>query len=360
MKSKRVIDTTTEGILASVADLVQRVKQFEDHVGGPQVQDQARVLEMMEDLSSTMDAMENSSGGGLQQGGGQSRSYLPEQSTIPRAYDGNLEEWKAWRDDFADFFDTKNVGMAQLLADIAKKKDVPVNMSTLAKWAGVLGTKVTGDHVQVWRAKKGLTTGVARTVLMSVGAEDGFEAWRRLHMQLEPKLVIRQGQVLADFAAMVSRPAKSIAETRELLTELERRMKMVRDLTEQDISDMHARSVLIGILDHQTRQHTAYRQTDPFEQFKNPVLEFVNAAGSSQGELKKSDPMQVGIVEEGTTNAGSGAEGSSDSGMGVEKENVWEVTGFTQCYNCGGKGHFARECLSQKAKGKGIFLANDP
>ena len=83
--------------------------------------------------------------------------------------------------------------MAQLLADIAKKRDVPVDGSTLAKWAGVLGTEVTGDHVQVWRAC--------------------------------------QGQVLADFAAMVSRPAKSIAETRELLTELERRMKMVRDLT---------------------------------------------------------------------------------------------------------------------------------
>ena len=192
---KRVIDNTTEGILASVADMAQRVKQLEDHVGVPQVQDQARVLEMMKGMSSRMDAMENSSGEGLQQGGGQSRGYLPDKSTIPRAYDGNLEEWRAWRDDSADFLDTKNVGMAQLLADIAKKKDIPVDSSTLAKCAGVLGTKVTGDHVQVWRALKGLTTGVARTVIMSVGAEDGFEAWRRLHMQFEPKLVIRQGQV---------------------------------------------------------------------------------------------------------------------------------------------------------------------
>ena len=75
---KRVIENTTEGILASVADFAQRVKQLEDHVGGPQVQDQARVLEMMKGLSSRMDAMESTSGGGLQQGGGQSRGYLPE------------------------------------------------------------------------------------------------------------------------------------------------------------------------------------------------------------------------------------------------------------------------------------------
>ena len=76
---KRVLDNTTEGILASVADLAQRVKQLEDHVGGPQEQDQVRVLEMMKGLSSRMDAMENSSGGALQQGGGQSRDYLPEE-----------------------------------------------------------------------------------------------------------------------------------------------------------------------------------------------------------------------------------------------------------------------------------------
>ena len=168
--------------------------------------------------------------------------------------------------------------MAQLLADITKKRDVTVDSSTL----GVLGTKVTGDHVEVWRALQGLTTTeVARTVIMSVGAEDGFKAWRRLHMQFEPKVAIHQRQVLADFAAMVSRPAKSIADTSELLTELKSRMKMVRDL--QGISDMHARSVLIGILDPQTRQHFAYKQAEPFEQFKNSVLEFANVAGSSQG-----------------------------------------------------------------------------
>ena len=41
--------------------MAQRVKQLEDHVGGPQVQDQARVLEMMKGLSSGMDAVENRS-----------------------------------------------------------------------------------------------------------------------------------------------------------------------------------------------------------------------------------------------------------------------------------------------------------
>ena len=105
---------------------------------------------------------------------------------------------------------------------------------------------MTKDQVAVWRALKGLTGGMAKTIVMSVVSEDGFEAWRRLHLQYKPQLVTRQGQVLADFAAMVKKPARSIGETRELLTEMERRMKMVRDLTDQGVSDMHVRSVLVA------------------------------------------------------------------------------------------------------------------
>ena len=73
-----------------------------------------------------------------------------------------------------------------------------------------------GAHLNV------LTSGVARTVVLSVGAEDGFKAWRKLHLHFEPELVIRQGQVLGYFVAMVSRPAKSIQETHELITKMDR------------------------------------------------------------------------------------------------------------------------------------------
>ena len=45
---------------------------------------------------------------------------------------------------------------------------------------------------------------------------------------------------------------------------------------------MHARSVLIGIFDPMTRQHTANKLSESFEVFKTAVLEFTNAAGMSQ------------------------------------------------------------------------------
>ena len=94
--------------------------------------------------------------------------------------------------------------MYLFLEEIAKSRDELLGDSFIQKRSG-FGARVTKDQVAVWRALKGLTGGMTKTIVMSAGAEDGFEAWRRL------------------------------------LTEMERRMKMVRDLTDQGVSDMHAR-----------------------------------------------------------------------------------------------------------------------
>ena len=203
---------------------------------------------------------------------------------------------------------------------------------------------------------------MATTIVMLVGSEDGFEAWRRLHLQYNPKLVTRQGQVLADFAVMVIKPARSIGETWELLTEMERRMKILRDLTDQGVSDMHVRSVLVGILDPMTRQHTAsaHKQSESFEVFKTAVLEFTNAAGMSQKDVSKPDPMHVGGVASSIQCAGSaqdsGCLGSEAcaAGSDLERENMWAVGANFVYHNCGRKGHFVRDCPSE-GLGTGSF-----
>ena len=77
---------------------------------------------------------------------------------------------------------------------------------------------------------------------MSIKEEDGFRAWQRLKQRLEPG---------------VTRPAKSPGETTAQLTEMDRKMKLVEDVTGEEVSEMQAWSVLVGNLDLVTRQHTA-------------------------------------------------------------------------------------------------------
>ena len=52
---------------------------------------------------------------------------------------------------------------------------------------------------------------------------------------------------------MVARPAKSPGEIIALLTEMGRKMKLVEDVTGEEVSEMRARSALVGMLDPVTR-----------------------------------------------------------------------------------------------------------
>ena len=99
---------------------------------------------------------------------------MPEKSMVPNIFNGEVDGWRIWRDDVSDFLDTRNSGMQRLLEEISQHKGLPVQ-EVLRKMAS-LGVKVLSDSVQVWRALKGLTSGVARVVVQSVEGENGFEA----------------------------------------------------------------------------------------------------------------------------------------------------------------------------------------
>lgn len=237
-------------------------------------------------------------------------------------------------------FDSINLGMREFLKEVETKTE-DLTEEWIQEKEGRYGTKVVSDRVQVWRALKSLTTGEARKAIMSIKTEDGFKALQKLHMHLGPSLASRQGMVLAELSGMVAKLAKTPGETRSLLMELERRVKVAEDVTVESISDMHSKSILVGILDPVTRQHTAmHRGTRAsYDQLKRVVLEFVN------NMARVDDAMQVGMIGE-TAEAGDETQGED-----LEHFFVGAVGKGQQCFNCQGFGHLARECPS-KGKGK--------
>ena len=66
-------------------------------------------------------------------------------------------------------------------------------------------------------------------------------------------------------------------------------------MTGEELSEMHARSVLVGILDPVTRQHIAMNHSKSYEALTTIVQEF--ASNSTTGQ----EAMQIGRVEAGTT-----------------------------------------------------------
>ena len=67
-------------------------------------------------------------------------------------------------------------------------------------------------------------------------------------------------KMLMEFGSLASKAARTPEETRKLLIEFENRLRGVEEVEGRPVDAMHAKSILIAILDPATRQHTAVRQ----------------------------------------------------------------------------------------------------
>ena len=131
-------------------------------------------------------------------------------------------------------------------------------------------------------------------MVLSVSNCNGWNAWRKLHQNFEPSIVMREAQAMAQFTGMVNRRAKNPAETRSLMLGLEERARRVEEMTVSPPDDRHTMSVIMGILDSETLKHTIHFQgmKKSVSELKQKVMEFVNLTMPS-----KADHMDIGRFE---------------------------------------------------------------
>ena len=340
-------EINTEDIKKIVED-IDKINRYMREKSDREVMLENTINEMNVDIAKIKDKM-NEQHQPHQMNG--NKGYLQAKNLTPKVFGDKPEEWRMWRDDLEDFMDTINPGMKTFLKSIAEEAEIIDNAWKEAKRMDS-GDKIINDEVQVWRTLKALTTGEAKKLILSVKAEDGYRAWQKMHHRFEQGLAAKQGAVLAEFTGMISKPGKNPSETKRLITDIEQKMKNVEDTTGKEIDQNHAKSILIGILDPITRQHTAMKhgQDVSFEELKRLVLEFTNNATDN---LEK---MQLGSFAKGEY----GNDENINNELENENEEAWDESlgafgkGATQCYSCGGFCHMAREC-SSKGKGKGPY-----
>ena len=316
----------------------------------------------MEAAIRNMNTRINSMGGPNDSEGNKSqKGFIPKKSLAPKPFSDKLEEWRQWQEEIEDYFDTMNPGMRGLLKDINKQK----NASDLdddvwiPEMVSQFGSRVAEDRVQVWRAFKKLTEGEVRKVVTSVKDENGFMAWFQLRMRFEPCLAAKTGIILAEFSGMVSRPAKTPVDLVALITEMDKKLKIIEDIMDnkEHISETHKKSVLVGILDPATRQQTAMIQDQPYETLRLAILQCANnmvAVIHPNAPPKDNGgpaPMAIGgFGLPQREEKGDQEQGGDDEWLGAFGK------GAIRCYNCQGEGHMAKDCPSppkQKGKGKG-------
>ena len=247
------------------------------------------------------------------------KGFLPQKSMIPKNFTDKADEWRRWQEEVADHVDTMTPGMKKVLAEIDQETDV---IDDLWRRAGDEVRQGDGEeHTNLWRLLRRITE--SKKVVMSIKDEDGLRAWQRLKQRFEPGLAARQGIVMAEFSGMVARPAESLGKSIALLTEMDRKMKLVEDVTGEEVSEMHARSVLVGSCDPPTHRH------EPFEVIRGPQED--RAANNS---TTSQEAMQIGRVEAGATAPKTGWPPS----VAETSEDSWEecgaINGSQQCWAC--------------------------
>ena len=225
----------------------------------------------------------------------------------------------------------------------------------------------------VWRFLKQYTAGEARKVVGSAPNRNGWEAWRKLHLQYEPQLVMREAVVMSAFTNMVTRRAKSPQESKTLLLELDERARRVEEVTGEPIDNRHRMSVVMGLIDAESMRHTTAHQGAKMraDVLQRKVIEFANLMSTG---TKAMDSMDIGRLERQRQDAP--APRWADQEEEDWPEDPWQRDLFmqgwgqeaatpadgapvpisavdTKRHKCGGIGHYASQCPSGGGAGGG-------
>ena len=164
-------------------------------------------------VASRVEKLEEKIRGG---GGARQRSLLHYKNMNVGVLE-KIDQWRTWKSEVEDYTEETMPGIHKYF----EKAKNEVEEVLEADWED----DAWNQREMIWRFLKRYTAGEAKKVVTSVSHRNGWEAWRKLHLQFEPALVMREAVVMASFTNMVSRRAKTPQEAKALLLELDERAK---------------------------------------------------------------------------------------------------------------------------------------
>ena len=227
-----------------------------------------------------------------------------------------------------------------------------------------------------------------------VGDDNGFEVWRLLGIRYEPQVGMKRLKELFELTTLQNKRCKNPAETATLITEIDRRKRVISDIGGKASDDDVCQNIVWAAMDSTTRAHVTGKldmNTVGYAELRQVVQSYCNLVSSTSGGGRGggSTAIDVGAIatvpgtSSGYVISDAAADSHTDSGDQLSPvlwsldeagwpvdEEGWAIEGqFVQqpdgrlnfakcsgkgkgkgCLNCGESGRYAREYVKGNGK----------
>ena len=138
-------------------------------------------------------------------------------------FSGKDGEWMKWKEEMEDYVDAVQMGLKDVLGRAASVKSPLLERTQID-----LVQEEWDLHTKLFVLLKRMTSGEARSLVMCVEKQNGFEAWRLLVGGFEPQAGIRRMKEIAELMTLQNKRCKNFTETSMVLLELDRGRPIVQ------------------------------------------------------------------------------------------------------------------------------------
>ena len=291
LADSRLSDATTEfknqmelnfanqniGIQEIVTQAQQEFNKIHTELAQSHANIQTLFEETKKELDYVKDKMQNNKDTGKAKN---DKCIVPLKELKPSSFEGSPEKWRQWIDEIKDYAEACHPGARIILEKIEKIRGEEADHYWVLKQDEIDHSNAKTFITDIYLLLKTYTVAgsTPRSIVMNTKGNSGTMAWQNLFRHFQPTLAAREATAYADVMGMISRKAKTLGEMRKLMVELEDKVRTCRELCGIEVEKHTLRSVLVGMLDPETRRHTVSEQgmDSSYEALKDAVLRHIN------------------------------------------------------------------------------------